>query len=271
MSNKEFKYSFYHQLYLLGDNLLSSIYELYIMISNYTRNRFQKFTEAKRQRKLNEYRAYIMDSLIFYQEELNRIDQYIMTDTEQTFSEFMFAAKERAAVQHNLEDYYFSRCFDDFDLDSNTYQIVKYVETIQRMKEIRSLIQGVPDRNSEGLGLYFEYKTLFSNDLFSALSLYTRRQKERDYIQCFLPESDTANITDIRLNLSYTYISKYIFNRRKEMDLTQQQLSEKSGVNRSVIAKIEKLKQIPTLETLIRLLCCLNGELLISTSPESGK
>ena len=53
-------------------------------------------------------------------------------------------------------------------------------------------------------------------------------------------------------------LSEVISNQRKKMKLTQKQLQEKSGVDRSMIAKIEKVQQPATLETAIRLLTSLN-------------
>ena len=53
-------------------------------------------------------------------------------------------------------------------------------------------------------------------------------------------------------------ISKSIFYQRKKLNLTQEELSKISGVDRSMIAKIETVKQPPTLETAIKLLSALN-------------
>ena len=58
-------------------------------------------------------------------------------------------------------------------------------------------------------------------------------------------------------------VSKSVFYQRKKMKLTQNDLSKISGVDRSMIAKIERLNQPTTLETAIKLLSALNVEIAI--------
>mgnify|MGYP000092806353 FL=1 len=53
-------------------------------------------------------------------------------------------------------------------------------------------------------------------------------------------------------------LSKNIYCQRKKLKLTQMQLSERSGIDRTMIAKIEKVKQPTTLETAVKLLTSLN-------------
>lgn len=52
--------------------------------------------------------------------------------------------------------------------------------------------------------------------------------------------------------------SKNVYCQRKRLKLTQKQLEEKSGINRTMIAKIEKVQQPTTLETAIRILSSLD-------------
>ncbi len=59
-------------------------------------------------------------------------------------------------------------------------------------------------------------------------------------------------------------LSKYIHFQRKKMNLTQKQLSELSGIDRTMITKIESVNQPTTLETAIKLLSPLNMGLVIS-------
>lgn len=66
-------------------------------------------------------------------------------------------------------------------------------------------------------------------------------------------------------------LSKNIFYQRKRLNLTQVQLAGRSGVDRTMIAKIEKVQQKPTLETAIKLLSALNLELAICPALEGAK
>lgn len=52
--------------------------------------------------------------------------------------------------------------------------------------------------------------------------------------------------------------SKNVYCQRKRLKLTQKQLQGRSGVDRTMIAKIEKIRQPATLETAIKLLSSLN-------------
>lgn len=58
-------------------------------------------------------------------------------------------------------------------------------------------------------------------------------------------------------------LSKNIYCQRKRAKLTQQELSEKSGIDRTMIAKIEKVQQPTTFETATKLLTSLNMGIMI--------
>lgn len=94
-------------------------------------------------------------------------------------------------------------------------------------------------------------------------------EKQRDFNQTLLSNyiSRRENIDDIKFFVSKSslcaadfqgQLSKSVFYQRKKLKLTQVELSKISGVDRSMIAKIEKANQPTTLETAIKLLSALN-------------
>lgn len=102
----------------------------------------------------------------------------------------------------------------------------------------------------------------FNENLFSNFISRTHTGLDND----FFIERGILCTTDFTGRLS-----KNIFYQRKRLNLTQVQLAGRSGVDRTMIAKIEKVQQKPTLETAIKLLSALNLELAICPALESAK
>lgn len=65
--------------------------------------------------------------------------------------------------------------------------------------------------------------------------------------------------------------SKSIYCQRKRLKLTQKQLQDRSGVNHTMIAKIEKLKQPTTLETAVKLLSSVNMGMALYPIADKGE
>lgn len=74
----------------------------------------------------------------------------------------------------------------------------------------------------------------------------------------FLELSKEYYISQFQANLS-----KVVYYQRNKMDLTQKELAELSNVDRTMIAKIEKVNQKTTMETAIKLLTTLNLGIMI--------
>lgn len=51
---------------------------------------------------------------------------------------------------------------------------------------------------------------------------------------------------------------------RKEMDLTQQDISDKTGINRANVARIENKKHITSMEVLVKYANCLDKDIRVS-------
>ena len=80
-------------------------------------------------------------------------------------------------------------------------------------------------------------------------------------------DSQNAHIEEYRSQLQSqlfrSILSKYIYSWRSQNNITQSELAQISGVDRTMIAKIEKLQQTASVDTTIKLLNATNASLLI--------
>lgn len=60
-----------------------------------------------------------------------------------------------------------------------------------------------------------------------------------------------------------SYIISTAIKRRNDLNLSQRDLADRSGLKQSAIARIEKLNSVPRIDTLIRILRCLDLEILL--------
>lgn len=107
----------------------------------------------------------------------------------------------------------------------------------------------------------FMWKTYF----YLIINLEKQKSYNRTYISYFMERHKQEDDNELYLKISNFYaadfqgqFSKNIYCQRKKLKLTQKQLQERSGVDRTMIAKIEKVQQPTTLETAIKLLSSLN-------------
>ena len=84
-----------------------------------------------------------------------------------------------------------------------------------------------------------------------------------------LADEEKANLSlntrksEIYSDLFRSILSRYIFLWREKNHVTQNELSKKSGVDRTMIAKVEKLQQTASLDTTIKLLNAVGANLVI--------
>ena len=78
-----------------------------------------------------------------------------------------------------------------------------------------------------------------------------------------IPEVNNINNIDSK-NEIYTDLCEMIIRERKEQNITQKQLAEKTGLSQSNISSIEKGSTRPTIETLIKIADALGKRLNIS-------
>lgn len=99
------------------------------------------------------------------------------------------------------------------------------------------------------LALCMEKQNAFRRSTFSD---YIRRQDDMDDIQYSI-KKNSFYAADFQGQLS-----NCVYQRRKKLKLTQAELSRRSGVDRSMIAKIERANQPTTLDTAVKLLSALD-------------
>lgn len=107
---------------------------------------------------------------------------------------------------------------------------------------------------------YFSlYHAALDNNLVDLHSLnpYRKRMKTQDY------EVEVEYVSKLKSQLFCSSLSKYIFTWRFHNHITQVELAKRSGVDRTMISKIEKLQQTASLETTIKLLSTTNASLII--------
>lgn len=76
-------------------------------------------------------------------------------------------------------------------------------------------------------------------------------------------ESSESNPADITSELFRSQLSEYVFTWRTKNNMTQKELAQKSRVDRTMIAKIEKLQQNASIETTAKLLSTMDAQLII--------
>lgn len=278
MNINEFKILLAQQLYLFVENSLKQPISLISsLINNFIQGRYRNYREQKRVKQLEQYRTLVLSQIEFFQEELEKIDHYKTELQPLEFADFFFSARERITKQQVKIELLSTICFDEFEIDSPTYIQMKLIEQYQKCISIKHL-----DLVSSGTGYvkdllqkprqYAEYSEYMSTILKSCLTHSIYKQQTEDYFKCFMlslesdPQAAKEGEKKIKYEFFCTNLSRFIYRQRKARNWTQEELSDKSGVNRSSIAKVETLKQIPTLETLFCLLASLNADLLLVAS-----
>lgn len=273
MNINEFKGLFNRQLFLFIESpLKQSITILFSLINNFTKERYRNYKDQKRLKQIERYRALVLSQISFYRSELEKIDRYKAEPLSYEFAEFFFSARERVFEQQRRIDILSTTCFDEFEIDSHTYFQMKLVEQFQKTEFVKHQIADTANKLEISLRtqrFYIEYAERMTAFAKAYLALSVQNQQVDDYFKCFLTDIaiESGQAKDerkkVKFELFCTNVSRYIYQQRKVRNWTQEKLSRESGVNRSIIAKVETLKQIPTLETLFCLLATLNSDILV--------
>lgn len=83
---------------------------------------------------------------------------------------------------------------------------------------------------------------------------YVPSQKEIPYLEGLSPENQLRFAFNARF-------SQCVADQRKKLGLTQEALSQKSGVSRVTIAKIETFQRLASIEVILKLMDALNLEI----------
>lgn len=111
-----------------------------------------------------------------------------------------------------------------------------------------------------------KFELHFFNDLKEyfnmSVCMFNQRECDKRIVKNYIvrePESDFFAVKNsYEVYKIQGLLSTSIYKQRKKLGLTQKQLQERSGVDHTTIAKIEKLQQPTTLETAVKLLSSLN-------------
>ena len=110
----------------------------------------------------------------------------------------------------------------------------------------------------------FNQETLWKNIFFYTICQVRQNTFDNEIIANYIKRNKPES-NELRTVTRNYYVHKYqgefaksILTKRKLLKLTQKELQEKSGIDHSMIAKIEKLQQTVTFETAIKLLTSLN-------------
>lgn len=168
---------------------------------------------------------------------------------------------------------YTSETYDKFQkFNEKEKKIYRYLQVYDLLEKYFSSIEQMDTEHQKidkkGESDILRWKTFF----YFILSLDKQQEYNRlnTSYQKNNSEKDDENQTYINAGRYYSadfqgQLSKNVYCKRKKMKLTQKQLSERSGIDRTMIAKIEKVQQPTTLETAIKLLTSLNMGIAIYT------
>lgn len=170
----------------------------------------------------------------------------------------------------------FSRERNEADISSNDiYTLVSY-RISRSIKETFDLYikENQPDLEKRDLKccmLIPEDENIFYLNLLNEYNKLYEMVFDQNKIDLSLLISETENQDSftseyrsrLQSQLFRSILSRYIFTWRSRNNVTQNELSKKSGVDRTMIAKIEKLQQTASLDTTIKLLSTINAKLII--------
>jgi len=254
-------------------NVFSSIYDLF---DRYVRERYKRYKAEKRMQKLTEYKRYISCCYSFYQSELELLDTNMTSLSGAQFSEFFFYAKKRWRKQYQKELLYQALCFDDHSFDEKTMRIFHitqlWKDCSSLSQEIVSMKAKFPLVSSTFLTCYSGSVNYMKSILPVALNMAFNDMAKSEALGTEHVNQLTEPALNFEINQFHMSIAQFAFYARKEKNLTQQNLSELCGIKRSVIAKMETLRQIPSYETLIQFLSFFGAKLMVcfSSPPDTN-
>lgn len=243
------------------EKIIDNIYELFKSRMKY------KKEQERRKAMLKEYKAYleglhelITEQMTIIESLSNEIDTYDMVDE---FFEIQKKVDIYSMKKNAIEYSYMSNFFSEkecnifnytqlYSMFDNYHKSIKEYQSNQKITSVKRIDSKTQLSNWKTyyyLVIGLEKQNDFNQTL---LSNYISRRKNIDS-KAFFKSKNRLFVEDFQGQLSKT-----VYCQRKKMKLTQVELSKISGVDRSMIAKIEKAKQPTTLETAIKLLSALN-------------
>lgn len=189
----------------------------------------------------------------------NELEEYSLKRYAIEFSYLSsFLSDKECDILKNVQIYSF---LDKYHKNIKKYEFIQADEK-QKIEQKDVKTSSIDWKNYYYLVICMEKQRYFNQTL---ISNYISRRNNLDSIKFFVNKSIFC-AADFQGQLS-----KSIFYQRKKLKLTQAELSKISGVDRSMIAKIEKANQPTTLETAIKLLSALNMGITICPFGGSGE
>lgn len=229
----------------------------------------RKREEAAREALLKSYKEYLTGFYEMIKEQITVINSLFnepfTSDMSDVFVKLQKELDEYSTKRYTIEISYMSSFLSEKECGIfKNIQIYNFLDKYHENIKKYEAIQG--DKNGN-----IEQKEVTTNsiDWKNYYYLAICIGKQRDFNQTLLSNyiSRRENIDNIKFFVSKSslcaanfqgQLSKSVFYQRKKLKLTQVELSKISGVDRSMIAKIEKANQPTTLETAIKLLSALN-------------
>lgn len=146
-------------------------------------------------------------------------------------------------------------------LDAKELEIYDMVVLHDYIRKISERYSTPPDKYIHSLYFFNSWMEYFN------MSVCMKNQKECDkkIVKNYMMRKHEDDFFAVKNSYEVYKIqgllSTSIYQQRKKLGLTQKQLQERSGVDHTTIAKIEKLQQPTTLETAVKLLSSLNIEI----------
>lgn len=226
------------------------------------------------------YRQYLESTRKLFDEQIKTVEylsEALRENNNEEVSEKYFELKED--VKKCLVEAYKIDLQDAYDvLNKNEQEAYCYVQihdfienytrkcnNTKEMQEVKN-VKGKSVTKRDANMIFPKWKLYF----YLFISLDKRRKFENEMIAHYMKghtkeenQNIFMNISEYRFEEFQGQISKSIHCQRKKLKLTQQQLQERSGVNRTMIAKIERVQQPASLETIMKLLASLNLNIVL--------
>jgi len=235
---------------------------------------FRKKKERdKKEAAISRYREYLKRFLNMIETQMITIDNLFNNDNAYDIIS-VFLKLNNELINYSMELYRLDLMDISEVLDKKEQGIYQYIHIHDFLEKYHNMcvnvdLQDMYQNEKVAMGTFEEDALEVSQNWKTYYYLCICLEKQRSYNQTFISYCMSKNMQkdkeQIFVKQSNFYaadfqgqLSKNIYYQRKRLKLTQQQLSERSGVDRTMIAKIERVQQPTTLETAIKLLSSLN-------------
>lgn len=251
--------------------------------------KFSSLFKKKKERKKREimfhrYKEHLESLQVLIEKQMGIINNLIDDEDAYDICDKFFKLKNEL-IEWSIQVYKLDLLNMSECLNKKEQKVYQYVHLYDVMEKYCSAYEkfSYKDENSQN-EIKKDYKEVMSVSLQWKTYYYLVicLEKQREYNQAIISyqikkykkEKDNHFLEKLSRYYAADFqgqFSKNVYCKRKKMKLTQKQLQERSGVDRTMIAKIEKIRQPATLETAIKLLSSLNLGIAIYPLIECGE